>query len=231
MTQQLLTEEQMVLDLVQEYIEEHQFFNANAIIPFISSRFAKSSINISDQGIKSILQSLVKKNLIMEGSRLTREKVLKNQNRKKIHDYIFYNPGAYFYEIVKKTKLNIPVVEWHINILLNFNFIIKRKIGNQEVYFEAGNEQELDETVHFIKKDKSKKIIKYFLYDNDDGITKTRISKELKMHYNTINKYFEKLERMCILHKKKLSNMTIFFLNKDLWHEKYAIFYNYKSND
>ena len=60
MTHQLLMEEQMVLDLVQEYIEEHQLFNASAIIPFISSRFAKTSINISDQGIKSILQSLVK---------------------------------------------------------------------------------------------------------------------------------------------------------------------------
>ncbi len=211
----------MVLDLVQEYIEEHQFFNASAIIPFISSRFAKTSINISDQGIKSILQSLVKKNLIVDGSRLTRDRVLNNKNRKKIYDYILNNPGTYFYEIVKKTKLNIPVVEWHINILLNFNFIIKRKIGNQEVYFEIKYNQELDETVHFIRKDKSKKIIKFFLYDND-GITKTRISKELKMHYNTINKYFEKLERMRILNKKKLSNMTIFFLNKDLWYEKYA---------
>ena len=211
----------MVLDLVQEYIEEHQFFNASAIIPFISSRFAKTSINISDQGIKSILQSLVKKNLIVDGSRLTRDRVLTNKNRKKIYDYILNNPGTYFYEIVKKTKLNIPVVEWHINILLNFNFIIKRKIGNQEVYFEIKYNQELDETVHFIRKDKSKKIIKFFLYDND-GITKTRISKELKMHYNTINKYFEKLERMRILNKKKLSNMTIFFLNKDLWYEKYA---------
>lgn len=227
MSRQLLTEEQLVLDLVQEYIEEHQFFNASAIIPFISSRFAKTSINISIHGIKSILQSLVKKNLVIDGSRLTREHVLLNENRKKIYDYILNNPGDYFYRIVKKTNLNIPVVEWHMNILLKFNFITKRSIKNQEVYFESGNELELDETIHFIKKDKSKKIIKYFLHDND-GITKTRISKELNMHYNTINKYFEKLERMSILNKKKLPKMTIFFLNRDLWHEKYAIHYNYK---
>ena len=227
MARQLLMEEQIVLDLVQEYIEEHQFFNASAIIPFISSRFAKTSINISVHGIKSILQSLVKKNLVIDGSRLTRKKVLLNDNRKKIHDHISHHPGDYIYRIAKKTKLSITVVEWHVDILLKFNFITRRKIKNQEVYYEVGNEQELNETIHFIKKDKIKKIIKYFLQD-DDGVTKTRISKELSMHYNTINKYFEKLEKMSILHKKKLANMTIFFLNKDLWHEKYAIYYNFR---
>ena len=229
MSRQLLTEEQVVLDLVQEYIEEHQFFNANTIIPFISSRFAKASINISVHGIKSILQSLVKKNLVIDGSRLTREKVLLNENRKKIYDHILHHPGDYIYRIAKKTKLSITVVEWHIDILLKFNFITRRKIKNQEVYYEEGNEQELNETIHFIKKDKSKKIIKYFLHDND-GVTKTRISKELNMHYNTINKYFDKLERMSILQKKKLANMTIFFLNMDLWLEKYDNFYNFQTN-
>ena len=223
MTQQLLMEERMVLDLVQEYIEDHQLFNANAIIPFISSRFARSSINISNQGIKSILQSLVRKNFIIEGSSLTREDVLNNENRKLIYDYILRNPGDYFYRIVKKTKLNIPVVEWHLKMLIKFNFIKKRKISNQEVYFRAGKEDEVDEIIHFIRKDISKKIINFFLNDNA-GLTKTQSVKLLKIHYNTINKYFNKLERMRILNSIKLSNMTIFFLNKELWIEKYAQF-------
>ena len=227
MYRQLLKEEQIVLELVQEYIEEHQFFSVDAIIPFISSRFANTSTNISIQGIRTILESLIKKNHIIDGSILTREGILLNKNRKKIYDFIIRNPGEYFYRIVKKTKLNNPVVEWHLNILLKFNFIKKGKIENQEVYFKAGNEQELDETVYLIRKDKSKKIITYFLHDND-GVTKTRIAKELNMHYKTINKYFEKLERMCILDKKKLSNMTIFFLNKELWLEKYALYYNFQ---
>ncbi|MFX1273825.1 MAG: hypothetical protein ACFFBP_17765 [Promethearchaeota archaeon] len=224
MTQQLLTEEQTVLDLVREYIEEHQHFNASAIIPFISSRFAKTSTNISVQGIKTILQSLVKKNLIIDGSRLTRENVLLNQNRKEIYNFILKYPGVYFYKIVKKLKMNIPVVGWHINILLKFNFIQKKKINDQEVYFGAEEKQELDEEVHFIRKEKSKKIIKYFLIDND-GVTKTRISKELNMHYSTINNYFDKLEKICLLVKKKLPNHTIFFLDEDIWYEKYNQYY------
>ena len=227
-----LAEEEMVLELVREYIEQHQFFNFNKIIPFISSRFAKASTNISSQGIKTILKSLVKQNHIIDGSSLTRDSVLLNENRKRIYDYISRNSGKYFYKIVKKTKLNNPVVEWHLNILLKFNFIKKTNIEDQEVYFKAEIDQELDKTVFFIKRERIEKIIRYFLHDNE-GITKTRISKELKMHYMTIDKYFEKLERLYILKKKKLSNKTIFFLNEDLWQEKYAIYYNIitKSSD
>ena len=227
MSRQLLTEEQIVLDLVKEYIEEHQFFNASAVIPYIISRFAKTSINISIEGIRTILKSLIKKNLIFDGSKLTREQVLLNENRKKIYDFILHNPGEYSYKIVKKTNLNIPVVEWHLNVLLKFNFITKVKIKNKEVYIRAGYEQELDETAHFINKDKIKKIIRYFLLDNE-GHTKTRIAKKLNMHYYTINKYFEKLEQMGILNKKKLPKMTIFFLNKDFWHNEHAIHYKFQ---
>jgi len=221
MSRQLLMEEQMVLELVQEYIKEHQHFNADAIIPFISSRFAKNSTNISVQGIRSILQSLVKKNLIIDGSKLTREAVLLNENRKKIYDYILDNPGVYFFKIVKKLKLNISVVGWHVNILLKFNYIKKRKINNQEIYYSVSGKDKLIETVHFLRKEKSKKIINYLMVDND-GVTKTRFSRELKMHSNTINNYVDKLEKYGVLMKKKLSNKTIYFLNEEIWYEKYS---------
>ena len=227
MSGQSLTEEQMVLEMVREYIEEHQFFNFNKIISYISSRFAKASTNISIQGIVTILKSLVKQNHIIDGSCLTRDSVLLNENRKVIYNYISRNPGKYYYKIVKKTKFHNSVVEWHLDVLLKFNFIKKINIEDQEVYFKAEIDQEFDKTVYFIKRERIEKIIRYFLFDNN-GITKTRISKELNMHYMTIDKYFQKLERLSILKKKKLSNKTIFFLNMDLWHEKYAIFYNNK---
>ena len=230
MVRQLLTEEQIVMELVREYIEEHQFFDFNSIIPFISSRFAKDSTNISIQGIKSILRSLVKNNHIVDGSSLTRDSVLLNENRKVIYDYISRNPGEYFFKIVKKTKLNNTVILWHLNVLLKFNLIKKVNIEGQEVYFKTDKVKEIDEIVYFIKRERIKKIINYFLHQND-GVTKTRIAKDLKMHYSTIEKYFQKLERLKILKKKKLSNMTIFFLNKELWYEKYDTFYYHEEHD
>ena len=202
MSRQLVMEEQMVLELVQEYIKEHQHFKADTIIPFISSRFAKTSTNISIQGIRSILQSLVKKNLIIDGSSLTREAVLLNDNRKMIYEYISHNPGVYFFKIVKKLNLNISVVGWHVNILMRFEFIKKKKINKQEIYYVVGGKDKLNETVHFLRKEKSRKIINYLMIDND-GMTKTRFSRELKMHSNTINHYVDKLDKIGVLIKKK----------------------------
>lgn len=210
---QLLMEEQMVLDLVQEYIEQNRYFKANEIVSFISSRFAKNSTNINVKGIKSILHSLVKKNMIIDGSKLTRETVLSNRNRKRINEYIMQNPGVYFFKIAKALKLNNPVVEWHLNVLLNFQCIRKDKINGQEIYFTTNEDQELDEVIHLVRKEKSKKIIESFLNDNE-GITKTRLSKELGMHPKTIKKYIERLEKLGILEKKKTTNKTLYFLQE-----------------
>ncbi|KKM68071.1 hypothetical protein LCGC14_1464530, partial [marine sediment metagenome] len=47
------------------------------------------------------------------------------------------------------------------------------------------------------------------------GITKTQLSKELKMHSTTISKYLKVLAQFGIIFKKKMSKRLIYFLNED----------------
>ena len=124
-------------------MDKNRFFSANDIVPFISSRFAKSDINININGIRTILKSLVEKNFIVEGSKLTRNEILTNINRKKIYEYIQKNPGSHFNKIVSNLNLNIPVVAWHLNILIKFNFISKEEIDNSDVYFDLNIDREI----------------------------------------------------------------------------------------
>lgn len=211
-----LENEKLVLDVIQDYLDKNRYFNSEKIIPFISSRFAKTDININDDGIKAILKSLVKKNLIVERSKLTKDDVLINSNRKEIYDFIKSNPGIYFNKIVNNLSLSIPVVEWHLDILLKFNFIRKEKFDNFDAYFEITMEEKNSLLIHLISRDKCKKIIEFFK-NNNEGYTKNQVYTELGMHPNTIKKYMDQLYEFDLLYKKVSRNKNLYFLNEDYY--------------
>ena len=214
MAEIIASNEQTVLEIINEYLDKNRFFSVNDILPFISSRFAKSGINININGIRTILKSLIEKNFIVEGSKLTRNEILSNFNRKKIYEYIQKNPGAHFYNIVSNLDLNIPVVEWHLNILIKFMYTSKEKIENRGAYFDVNVKSEDRMIIYLISKDKCKQIID-FLKENQEGITKSQISEQLNMHSTTVTKYTDKLHENRILTKKSLPNKTLYFLNNE----------------
>jgi len=217
--------EQTVLEIINEYLDKNRFFSVNDILPYISSRFAKSSININVNGIRTILKSLIEKNFIVEGSKLTKNDILINSNRKRIYEYIQEHPGVQFYNIVSNLDLNIPVVEWHLNILIKFMYISKEKIEKRDTYFDVNVKPEDRLIIYLISKDKCKEILD-FLKDNQEGMTRYQISEQLNMHSTTVTKYTDKLHEIGILAKKSLSNKTLFFLNNEIY-DKYFENFNF----
>ncbi|MFX0060449.1 MAG: hypothetical protein ACFE8J_19295 [Candidatus Heimdallarchaeota archaeon] len=215
MTFEVLKHERLVLDIVQEYLNQNKYFNMKKVLPFISSKLKKESIDLNARAIERILSSLVKKKLIVEGTNLTRMDLLKNRKRFEIYQFILKNPGVYFNKIVRKLKINKPVVVWHINMLLRFEFIKKEEFENHEIFFDSKLDSVDKKFSYFISKEKSKKIIEY-LKINNFGITKTHLSMDLGIHHNTISKYLENLEELNLIIKKKTSKKTLYFLNDDL---------------
>lgn len=205
--------EQVVLETINEYLDKNRYFSLNDILPFISSRFAKSGINVNIDGIKTILKSLIEKNIIVEGSKLTKTDILLNYNRNIIYNYIYKNPGVHFNKIVSTLNLNIPVVEWHLNMLIKFVFITKEKIDNLDTYFDINIKSEDRMLIYLISSNKYKQIIEY-IKENQEGISKHQISEQLNMHSTTVNKYTDRLLEYGILTKKALPNKTLFFLNQ-----------------
>jgi len=99
-------------------------------------------------------------------------------------------------------------------MLEDFNFIKRAQFENHEIYYTPKLKLEQIKTNFFYHKEKSRNIIKY-LNANDTGITKTRLSNDLKMHPNTVAKYLKILEEYKIITKENHSNSTLFFLNED----------------
>jgi len=220
MSNELLTHEKRVFNIVQEYLNKNRSFKFNEILPFIISRFKMASININVIGIEEILRNLVKKKIIVEGSKLSIDEILKNQKRKMIYDFILKNPAAYFYKLVKELKISNHVVVWHLNMLLKFNFIKKEKFENHNIYFDSNFDVKDSKFIYITSKEKSKKIIEY-LKNYDFGISKSQLSKELKIHPNTISKYLKLFEQFNIIIKKKVSKRIIYFLNDDYFEKSF----------
>ena len=119
-SEQVLQYEEAVLFIVQEYLNKNRYFTIDDIIPFINSRLRELSINLNFSGIKEVLKSLIKKKLIFERSKLSKNQILNNENRKMINDYIRKNPGVYFNQIAKNLNLSNYLLGWHLKILLKF---------------------------------------------------------------------------------------------------------------
>ena len=212
MTTNLIKQEEVVYQIIRKYLNQNRYLQISEVIPFVKAKLVKKKVNINETGIVKILSSFIKRNVIVEGSKLLQEDVLKIPKRRKIYDYILKNPGVYYYDILKTLKISSHVVRWHLNVLLIFNFINSSKIENHDVYFSINFNPMKVRALYYISNEKCSKIIDYLKF-NDHGITKTKLSKELNMHLNTISKYLEELENFKLLKKKKLSNKTLYFFN------------------
>lgn len=210
MSNNLTKNEKIVLTVVQEYLDKNRQFNLKKILPFIISRFRLASININKQGIEEILKSLVQKNLLVEGSKLSYENILSNFKRIQIYNFILKNPGTYFNKIVKQLKLSNHVVVWHLNMLEKFNYIKKESLDNHDIYFDTDLELEVVKKIYFSSKKKSREIINH-LKTYNEGITKTQISNDLNMHPNTVTKYLNVLLENDLVIKERISNKDLYF--------------------
>jgi len=207
-----LTEvERKIFEVIQEFINSNRIFNKEKAALYIKSRH-KVNGNLNYNGIKVVIDSLIKKNIIVEGSKLTRKSVLLNSNRNQIFNLIKQNPGVYKNILSKKLKITPYVVNWHLTILKKFHLIREHTFRNQISYFLFSLSSKNDVIFHTISKDKCMRIIE-FLKKNEKGCSKYQIVKVLRMHYNTITNYLNKLEKFNLLIRKKDLNKDYLFLN------------------
>ena len=211
---ELLDKEEIVYNVILDYLNQNRPFRMKEIIPFINSRFAKASININDAGIKNILGSLVKKQMLVEGSVLTKNELLQNEKRKQIYTIVKNRPGIIFNELVRESKHSNYVVYWHLKILIKFDCVRKSMVGKHQIFFKSSVNIEDAELAHFTSKKKSQQIIKY-LKKNDIGVSKTKISTDLNMHINTVTNYLKHLVNLKVVVKESLSNKYLYFLHEE----------------
>ncbi len=184
--------EDIFIDLIKDYLDKNKCFSLEKILPYLLNRINKMNINLNSNGIREILKCLEDKKIISDGSKLIKSNILENINRNIIYEFIKQNPGTYLNNIATSLDLNIFIAKWHIDMLIKFNLIQELKVYSKKLYFDLNINKELKELYYLISNKKSNNIIQY-LKSNDLGTTIYQITKELKMHFNTVKKYLSKL--------------------------------------
>ncbi len=212
-TLNIIDRESLIFESVQQYMEKNRCFEENKILPVLKSICSKTGFNISEHGIKLVLKNLVSSKCFVEGSRITKREVLNNQNRADIYGYIKMNPGIHFTNITKHLNLHNYLTRWHLDVLLKFEYIWNENIGNIEAFFDSDIPKEDGKIIHLLSREKVRLILDFLRNDNNDNITRYKVSKALKMHLNTVNKYISLLEDYKILHINSRKNTIV--LNAD----------------
>ena len=215
MSQEISEQENLVYKVIQDYLKKRRPIVVNQLVPYIVSRLSKQSVDINSRKVKSIVELFIQKKIIIEGSRLTRDDILKNKTRKEINEFINKNSAVYFHQIMKYLDLPTHSVIWHLNLLFLFGFIKKTKIEkhyNHYIYYKTEINSLQAKKIYFTKNNKCKDIIEY-LRNKNGGCSKTELSKQLGMHPNTIRKYIGALEAIKVVFKKNISNKSLYYLN------------------
>lgn len=202
--------EKEIFQIIESYLSLNKIIEIDKIIPYITSILAKRGSLLNQNGIENIVKRFIEKKIIFEGSRLIQSKVLENEKRKKIYEYIKENPGIYHYQILKNVNVPSHIVIWHLDVLLKFDYIRKIQIENHLIYFTSQLSEHDALLEYFLKNQKSKIILDY-LDENKEGSTQTQLVNIIKMHPQTVKKYLKLLHQHHMISKKKVKGKIIFF--------------------
>ncbi len=150
-----------------------------------------SQLSYSDQEIIESMKKLFDKRYLVEGHRLTKEKILNNEKRQKIYKYIKENPGAHSREIRDVFKLGSYISFRHLKYLEIFGFLRSKKFLNKKAYFLAESDESQDEKILVFKNERTK-----IIYDYITTSKKVRISEieeSLNLAHGQIQPHLKKL--------------------------------------
>jgi len=157
-----------IIEIAEEMLSENKVLNVETLY-----NLAKKSLKIPKNGLLFIIQFLINKKILIEGSKFSRETVLSNSVRNRIYRYIRMNPGIHF-SILKKKALSEEAgssgqLVWHLGMLLKFNYIKKIKVGHYSVLIPYDLEEEYGRII-FILRDRINSKIIHLLIENETFI-------------------------------------------------------------
>lgn len=146
--------------------------------------------------------------------RLSLDEVLENDNRNKIIDLVLNEPGIHFNELLRKTGLAAGNLVWHLDILLTYKIIGKKRIGNFLAYFPYYHKNPISNID--LKLQKSKLTLEILeLIEQDPGIWNNLITKKLKVDHKTIFYHLNKLKELGLINVQKEGRRKKLYPNLD----------------
>ena len=202
--------ESVVLELVKEFLTKKTFFSLREIISFISNR-VRYNPNINENRIELILKDLIKRRVIIPGTRLMKNNIIEHPKRNEIFNYIKKNPSN-INEIMKVLHIGSNQALWHLSCLEKFQFVRSIQINNHRIFFKFDSNPEFDKLYYYLKKEILQKIINFMQQENK-ALKITEIATGLKKNHNTIKKYLDILINLKLVKIEKVNKRKLFIFD------------------
>ena len=170
---------QSVIEVAQEIISENKVLDTELLY-----NIAKNRLKIPRRGLLRIIQFLIDKRILVEGTKCTKDTVLSNPSRNKIYRFITLHLGVHF-SIIRdvlfsdresKSQKTGQLV-WHLEALIKFDYIKKVKFKNYAIFIPSEIDDEIG-VMYFLLRDKlNKKIVNLLI--QRELIKKSDIYKQL----------------------------------------------------
>ena len=185
-----------VIEIAEEILSKNKVLNIETLFNVVKKR-----LKIPKKGLLFIIQFLINKKILIEGSKFSRETVLSNYIRNRIYRYIIMNPGVHF-SILRKKALSEEVgssgqLVWHLEMLLKFNYIKKIKVGHYTVLLPYEIDEDIGRIL-FILRDRINNKIIHLLIENETFI-KSEIYKKIEEKREDVYYRLKNLVDHCII--------------------------------
>jgi len=204
--------ESIILELVKEYLEKKPFFSIENIVVFISNR-VKSNPFINKARIEITIKNLIKKRMIIPGTKLMKNNIIEHPVRNEIFNYIKKNPSN-INEIMNALNIGSNQALWHLSCLEKFRFVRSKKINNRRIIYKYDSNPELDELYYYLNLAIVQEIIN-FMKKEDKALKITEIATNLKKNHNIIKKYLYILKKLKLIKIEKEKKRITFQLDID----------------
>ena len=169
---------QQVIQIALELTKEHKIINTELLY-----NRAKRELRIPRQGLNTIIQMLLNRKILVDGSRFTKETILKNKVRYYIYWLVKTNIGAHFSFLKKEvaqqkeSPMGVGHLIWHLEKLIKFNFIKKVKVTNCTIFLPVEISDEEGIMYFLLRDDSNRKIVQMLL--EHESVNKADIYKDL----------------------------------------------------
>ncbi|MFX1275600.1 MAG: hypothetical protein ACFFBP_00315 [Promethearchaeota archaeon] len=189
---------QQVIDVAVELTKEHRLINTELLY-----NRAKKKLKIPRSGLKTIIQMLINRKILVDGSRFTNETILKNNFRQFIYRIIKTNIGIHFSSLketcarYKDHEIGVGHLVWHLEKLIKFNLVKKVKVNNYTIFLpvEVSDEEGM---LYFILSDGLNRAIVKLILDKKE-INRAIIYKELNLEREKVYYRLKKLTKYGII--------------------------------
>jgi predicted transcriptional regulator len=124
---------------------------------------------------------------------LTFEDIFENEIRRRIINNILSEPGIHHNELQRRCNLQKGQLQWHLQVLLRYKIIKKKKVGQFSLFYPNFRSQTFDDfAIETITKSKTTlKILD--IIENNPGIISSKIAEQLDLSRSSVKYHVDKL--------------------------------------